>query len=342
MVKRLHIAALAALVLGACSRSAPTARTEFVLGTVCSVRIYQHGKDAVYGAVFTRLREIEELFSANMEGTAIAEINRLAGVSPVAVPDEVIAVLRRALMFAEFSGGAFDPTIGALVRLWRIGFDDARVPSASEIEAALPLVDWRGVVIDSEAGTVFLEKPGMALDLGGIVKGYAAVEAVRIAREAGVRGALIDLGGNIAVFGVKAAGPFGKSRPWKIGVQHPGGERGEFVGYINTEGGALVTSGGYERFLDEGGRRYHHILSTKTGYPVENELLSVTIVTEGELSGMSAMDADALSTALFALGYAEGSAFLSRIPGPEAVFVLKTGEVRTTQALRGRFKAMDK
>jgi thiamine biosynthesis lipoprotein len=324
---------LAAALLSACVNRPSAARSEFIFGTVCTLRIEENGKERVYRDVFERLHEIDDIFSANKQGTAIDEINREAGLRPVRVSGEVIHVLDRALLFAELSDGNFDPSIGPLVKLWGIGSENPRVPAPEEIARTLSLVNWRDVAVDHENKTVFLKTRGMALDLGGIVKGYAADQALEIIKAAGVRGALIDLGGNIVVYGEKA----GKARPWKIGIQDPYKERGEFTGIVEIEEGALVTSGGYERFFEEGGRRYHHILSTKTGSPVENNVVSVTIVQSGTERD-AAMDADALSTTLFALGYEKGSEFITGLSGGAgAVFVLKDGEIRTTEGLHGTF-----
>ncbi|MDR0685685.1 MAG: FAD:protein FMN transferase [Spirochaetaceae bacterium] len=329
----------AAFSFSGCVESAPEGRIEFIFGTVCSVRIQERGMDQVYDRVFARLRELDDTFNVNKQGSVISEINRAAGTRPVRVPDEVIKVLGRALFFAELSDGAFDPTIGPLVKLWGIGTDEARVPTHEEVERALSLINWHDVVVDGENNTVFLKKEGMILDAGGIAKGYAADEALRIIRGSGARGALIDFGGNIIVYGEKAiSGAQGKMTPWRIGIQHPHRERGEFIGVIDMEDGTLVTSGNYERFFERDGRRYHHILSTKTGYPVENDISSVTVVRglQREDDGAS-MDADALSTTLFALGFTAAYSFISGFDGVDAIFILKDGEIRVTPALSRRF-----
>ncbi|MDR2343246.1 MAG: FAD:protein FMN transferase [Spirochaetaceae bacterium] len=333
-------AALALGVLGislsfsGCAKRAPEARVEFIFGTVCSVRIQQRGKDEVYRKVFDRLHQLDSIFNVNKQESLINEINRQAGKRPVSVPEELIKVVGRALFFAELSDGAFDPTAGPLVKLWGIGSDRARVPGPDEIERALSLVNWRDVVLDGKNSTIFLKKEGMMLDAGGIAKGYAADEALKIIKAAGVEGVLIDFGGNIVVYGEKAPG----GATWRIGIQHPHRERGEFIGVIEVEAATLVTSGNYERFFEYDGRRYHHILSTKTGYPVENDISSVTVVRNlnPEDDGVS-MDADALSTTLFALGYDAASTFISRFDGVDAVFILKDGGIRVGPALSGRF-----
>jgi thiamine biosynthesis lipoprotein len=287
------------------------------LGTLCSVNLYNEGTEALYRAIFDRFRAIEAEMSANMSGTVVETINRQAGIAPVPVSDELFAVIESALSYAELSGGAFDPTIGPLVKLWGIGSDDARLPAQAEIEAALPLVDYHDLILDREGRTVFLKRPGMAIDLGGIAKGYAADEAVRILREADLSGAIIDLGGNIFVYGEKEG-----HQPYRVGIQNPLQSRGDYFGILELKNRTIVTSGIYERFFEAAGRRSHHILSTLTGYPVDSGLLSVTIIAERSI------DADALSTAIFALGYEAGLRLIESLPAVEAIFIFNDRQIR--------------
>jgi thiamine biosynthesis lipoprotein len=254
--------------------------------------------------------------SANLADAELVRINRKAGVSPVAISGELLEVLEQAKAYAETSGGVFDPTVGPLVKLWGIGGDEPRLPGEEEIAASLALVDYRDLVIDREAGTAFLRRPGQALDLGAIAKGYAADQAVLAAKEAGLRRAIIDLGGNIFALGERW-----KGEAWRIGVQDPRRERGASLGALRVKNKSVVTSGVYERYFEEGGKRYHHILSTKDGYPVENGLLAVTVVADRSI------DADALSTAAFALGYEKGRALIEARPGAEAIFVFDDSRV---------------
>jgi thiamine biosynthesis lipoprotein len=220
--------------------------------------------------------------------------------------------------------------VGPLVKLWGIGSDSQRIPAEEEIAEALSLINWRDVVIDEGAGTVFLRHAGMRLDLGAIAKGYAADEAARIIAEAGLERGLIDLGGNILVYGVKEDGS-----PWRVGIQNPAGGRGAYFGIAEVTGKTLVTSGVYERFFESGGRRYHHILSTRTGYPVDSGLLSVTVISD------SSMDADALSTTLFALGYDEGRSLAESMENTEAIFVFTDLSVRGTSGAFEHFSVTD-
>ncbi len=312
-----HLSTCAALLLllslNACTQNTGAReRSDFVLGTACTVRLLDGGNAKALDAVFARLREIENSMSANNLTSTVAEINAKAGIAPVKVGADLAYVAEKALYYAGISGGAFDPTIGIVVKLWNIGLDGERVPEPQEIKDALPLVGYKMLKLDKAAGTIYLEKKGMRLDLGAIAKGYAADEASRILLERGTKAAVIDLGGNIKVIGRKP-----DKSAWKIGVQNPFDLRGNHIGLAKFENTAtVVTSGIYERyFIGEDGTSYHHILNSKDGYPVRNGLVSVSIITE------SSIDADGLSTTLFALGLEKGRALAESLPGVYAIFI---------------------
>jgi thiamine biosynthesis lipoprotein len=290
------------------------------MGTVCSITLYEQGKPAVYNDIFNRLHEIEDRMSVNLPDTDVARVNAAAGIAPVQVHSDVFEVIRQSLHYAEISGGAFDPTVGPLVSLWGIGGDDPRVPSQAEIDAALALVNWRDVELDEERLSMFLRRPGMALDLGAIAKGYAADEAAAIIRKAGLKRAIIDLGGNILAYGEKR-----NKTPWKVGIQNPLEDRGDYFGIISGPERSFVTSGIYEKYFEADGERYHHIFSPSDGYPAHNGLMAVTIIAKYSI------DADALSTAVFVLGYEKGRALVESIEGTEAVFVFDDMSVRQTR-----------
>jgi thiamine biosynthesis lipoprotein len=312
----IRAAFFSALVLAACSPT-EASRSEFVMGTVCTVTLYEQGKDRVYRDIFSRLREIENRMSVNLPDSEVSRINAAAAREPVQVHGDVFTVIDRSLRYAALSAGVFDPTVGPLVSLWGIGGEDPRIPPQEEIDATRALVNWRDVSLDRERGTVFLKRPGMALDLGAITKGYAADEAAAITGGAGIKQAIIDLGGNILVYGEKK-----DKSPWRIGIQDPSGLRGSYIGFLRVRDKTVVTSGIYERYFELDGRRYHHILSTDTGYPAFNGLLSVSIVA-GE-----SIDADALSTTIFAMGYEKGKALLESFEDTQGIFVFEDREIR--------------
>jgi thiamine biosynthesis lipoprotein len=312
-----------------CAKPVPP-QTGFALGTVCTVNLYGKGSPELYRDIFNRLQEIEDRMSANQAGTELDHINVRAGIEPVQVHEDVFAVIERSLMIAEISEGAFDPTVGPLVKLWGIGADNPRLPAREEIDAVLPLINWRDVRIDKEERSVFLTRPGMALDLGAIAKGYAADEAARIIRTARIRRGIIDLGGNILALGEKE-----DRSPWRVGIQNPSGLRGSYIGVMNIRNKTMVTSGIYERYFELDGVRYHHILSTRDGYPAGNGLLSVTIIAE------RSMDADGLSTAVFALGYERGKVLAESLDGVEVLFIFDDKSIRGSAGALRDFTVTD-
>lgn len=312
------------LLLPGCSGVEPESRSELLLGTACTITLYEGLSDEAFEAAFARIRQIEHNMSVHLPDSEVSELNRSAGSGrPVALSADTFTVLEEALKIAALSSGAFDPAVGPLVELWGIGTDDARLPEPEEIEAALPLVDYRRVETNPEDLAVSLPERGMKINLGGIAKGYAADRAAETLKEHGVTGAIINLGGNVLTVGEKPDGS-----PWKIGIQDPASDRGDYVLTLELTEMSVVTSGPYERFfIGPDGRRYHHILDTTTGYPVESELTSVTIVTSESLL------ADALSTTVFALGRERGMGFIENYEGVEGVFITAGKEIYLTSGL---------
>ena len=294
--------------LTACLKT-PESSSEFAFNTLCTITLYG-GRPAVFREIFERLRELENSLSIHIEGSDIDRINRAAGIEAVTVNDDVYFLIERALFFADLSGGAFDPGIGPVVSLWGITGDNPRLPAEEEINKALALVNRHEIILDPVTKSVFLAKPGMMLDLGAIAKGYAADEAALIIKKAKIKQAIIDLGGNILCVGSKQ-----DNQPWNIGIQNPYGDRGVSLGYVRTGEKSIVSSGVYERFFEHEGERYHHIFNPADGFPVKNGLLSVTIISTLSL------DADALSTAVFVLGFERGMKLIESFPDTEAVFV---------------------
>jgi len=300
-----------------CARQVTTG-TDFALGTVCTITLFEKGQESVCNEIFSRIREIENLMSVNISSSDVSRINAAAGIEPVQVQDDTYKVIERAVYFAELSGGAFDPTVGPLVSLWGIS-GKPRVPSNEEINEALPLINWRNIEMDARLKSVYLTRRGMALDLGGIAKGYAADETVKIIKLHEISRAKIDLGGNIFLIGTRY-----DNKPWKVGIQSPDGRRGSIIGVLQIPEKTVVTSGVYERNFEKDGVLYHHLLSVTDGYPVNNGLVSVTIIAD------ISMDADALSTAVFVSGYEKGISILKNYSEAQAVFVFEDKSVIIT------------
>lgn len=249
----------------------PFVREEFLLGTLVTLTVYDEGGEEALDKAFERVESLDNTFSMRYEGSEVYEINEKAGIEPVQVSDEVFYVIERAVQFAEDSNGRFDPTIGALTGLWGIGetiasddpeLEGASVPTPEKIKEKVDLVDYRKITLDSGEKTVYLEEKGMKLDLGAIAKGYITDQAAASLKEQGVTTAIADLGGDIFLVGSSARGV---DDPWKIGIQNPFANRGEIIGAYNTQDKAVVTSGIYERFIEEDGKQYHHILSPEDG-----------------------------------------------------------------------------
>lgn len=313
---------VAACIMVLSCQKQPLERSDFVLGTVCSIKILHGGNQKLLDECFTYLRQLDDAVSANKEGTYIDAINKNAGKEPVRVPAEVLELIVHSLKYAERSGGAFDPTVGPLVKLWGIGTDAQQVPAPQELQAACTLVNWRDVVVNNAESTVYLKRSGMRLDLGAIAKGWASDYLKKMLDSAHVA-AIIDLGGNIQLVGQKP-----NNKPWKVGVQNPFGGRNNSITVLTLDKPmAVITSGVYERYFIENDTRYHHILDVTTGYPVDNGLVSVTIIAD------SGTKADALSTTVFVLGIAKGLA-LAEQEGVEAVLIDAGHKVYTTPGAR--------
>ncbi|MHC1721493.1 MAG: FAD:protein FMN transferase [Clostridiaceae bacterium] len=314
-------------VLNGCSSKEPMEETQFLLGTVCTVTIYDNQSEETMKKVFDRIKEIDDRMSANKAGTEVDKIAEAAGKSYVKVSEDTFYVIEKGKEYSEKSGGIFDISIGPLVKLWGIGTDSARVPSQYEIDAKKSLINYRDILLNKDEKSVMLKKEGMMLDLGGIAKGYAADEAARILKENKVEHAIINLGGNVVAIDNNING-----KPWNIGIQNPFDTRGTIVGSIAVTNKTVVTSGIYERYLEVKGVRYHHILNPFTGYPMESGLASVTIVTD------SSIDADAMTKNLFYSGVDKGLASLESTPEVEAIFITRDKKVYVTEDLRSSIK----
>lgn len=328
--------AAAVLLFSGCERKIPP-QSEFVLGTVCSINLYEAGSAELYGTLFARLRQLNDTFNNYSDSSEITRVNQNAAVAPVEVSQDFFIVLKTALDFARLTGGAFDPTVGPLIKLWGFG-KEPRVPSQEEIEDAQKLVGWQCVILegftDQEAAagpTVRFTKSGVRLDLGAIAKGYAADCLVDILREQGVKRASISLGGNVYVYGKKRDGSL-----WSVAIRNPEKpSQNSFM--LKTQDATVVTSGAYERFFEQDGKIYGHIFDPATGFPADSGLASVTIVSK------TSMIADALSTSLFVLGMKKIPELKkSALAGDfDCVLVDASGKAYASKNLKGRLSALN-
>jgi Membrane-associated lipoprotein involved in thiamine biosynthesis len=265
----------------------------------------------------------------NVPGSQLDAVSAAAGHVAVHVADEVFFVVDKGLRLADISGGLFDPTVGPLMQAWKMNTESGQVPAPDVLARARALVNWRDVVTDEKARTIYLKRAGMRLDAGGLLKGYAADEVVRILSALGVRSAIVDLGGNIYAMGERPGGG-----AWRIGVQNPDESRGATLGVVRVIGRTVVSSGSYEHYFVQDGKRYHHIMDTRTGFPVDNGLDQVTII-----SG-SSIDADGMATTLFCLGPVKGLALADSL-GVDAIMVTVDRVIHATDGARRLFTLTD-
>ena len=308
------------------SNSKVLSRTELFMGTVVTITLYDCNDSAILDKAFDRVAEIESFVSINNSGTELDKVNDSAGISPIEVTPTTFEIVKKGLEYSKLSNGDFDITIGPLVKLWNIGLDNAKIPTQEEIDSVLPSIDYNLLELNEENHTIFLKNKNMMIDLGSIAKGYAADEISRILTENDVNSAIIDLGGNIYAHGIKPSG-----KDWNIGIQNPFNNRGDIVGVLKTKNKTVVTSGIYERYIEKDGIKYHHLLNPHTGYPFENNIAGVSIVTD------KSTDAAALSTIVFAKRLEEGLKFVETSPNVDAIFITTDNKVYITNGIRDSF-----
>lgn len=309
----------------------PYSEQQYLMGTYVRVKIYDDGKEAVLEKAFDRVKDLADIVTVNepdSKDSEVEEINRQAGIKPVKVRKDVYNLIEKAFDYTQASDGGFDFTIGPITSLWRIGFDDARKPSQKEIDEKLKLVDYHNVTLNKEEQTVYLEKKGMQLDLGAIAKGFITDEVVKVLKDNDVTTAIVDLGGNVYVLGNS---PNKKNGKWTVGIQDPDKQRNQIVGSTTAANRSLVTSGIYERFLEVDGVKYHHLFDAKTGYPFDNEIAGVSIISD------ESVDGDGLSTVVFAMGLDKGLAYVNGREDIEAVFITKDHKVYISDGLKDNF-----
>ncbi len=295
--------------------------TRFLWGIPVTVLVYAEEPVKAVDLAFSEIVKVGKKLSYYSEGSEISKINKNAGKKPVKVSKITLRTLLTALEVSRITGGAFDPTVGPLLKLW--DFKKGVVPEERSLKEALRKVDYRKVKVNEEEGTVYLEE-GAVLHLGGIIKGAMVDSAVELLKSKGALAGLVAVGGDIRVFGKRPDG-----RPWRIGVRNPRGEG--VIAVIELREGAVSTAGDYERFFVKDGKRYHHILDPRTGFPAEG-VASVTVIAE------SSAFADALSTGLFVLGKEEALDILKKL-GLEGIIVTEEGEVVATEGLKGSILA---
>lgn len=317
------------LLLASCAtsgnggKSETSVRTIFAMSTTISLQLEGVDAEKTSDDIVQALEDFETAASMHLEDSDVDNINRNAGVAAVEVGESVYYVISRALQAARQTDGLFDITIGAVTSIWGIGSDKPKLPLKEEIEKALKLVDYNSVVISSKDGvyTVMLKEKHQKIDLGGIAKGYALDIIREILEQSSVKHGLISVGGNVMVYKDKAGKPF------VVGIRYPETDNFNVFCALNLTDTVLSTTGGYERFFEQDGIVYHHVIDPRTGYPSQSGLTSVSVVHRDGLT------ADYLSTALF-IGGMDYSLALMQKGEVEAVIIDANNNVYVTKSLK--------
>jgi len=302
-------------------------RAQMHMGTLVSVTAVAPTKDIAQVSIeagFHEIKRLEQLLSTWIQASELSQVNAAAGQRPVAVGLETLELVLRSLEMAGLTEGGFNIAVGPAVEAWSVT-ERQHIPSQGELQALKPLVDWTTIRIDRQARTIFLPKPGMRIDVGGIGKGYAADRAVEVMRKAGAQGGVVALSGDIKTFG-DLPGMNG----FPAGIRHPRQE-GALVAMIDLKNEAISTAGDYERYFEQDGVRYHHILDPQSLQPARKCQSVTVIAAEGTV-------ADGLDTGIFVLGPERGMALVERLPDVEAVIIDDRGNMTVSSGLRSRLR----
>ncbi len=299
----------------------PISKTDYMLNTVVSVTIYDSQDESLLDGALDICQKYEDLVSPTLKTSEIYRLNH--GELPeedgyYQLSSETADLIAKGLEYCRLSDGAFDIAIEPVSSLWDFTSGEDIVPSQEEIQAALPLVNYQDVVLDGNR--IHFKKEGMGINLGAIAKGYIADKMKEYLVEQGVKSAIIDLGGNVLCVGEKT-----DASPFRVGIRKPFADRSETAAIMEISDKSVVSSGVYERFFKKDGVLYHHILNPKTGYPYENNLISVTIISD------ESTDGDGLSTTCFALGLEKGMELVNSLSDVQAVFITDDYELHYSE-----------
>lgn len=302
-------------------------RAQMHMGTLVSITAVARDKATAHIAIeagFHEVKRLEQLVSTWIGTSELSQVNAAAGREPVVVGQDTLELVLRSLEMAALTEGGFNIAIGPAVEAWSVT-EHQRIPDRDELHALKPLVDWSAIQVNRQARTIFLPKPGMRIDVGGIGKGYAADRAVEVMKRAGAQGGVVALSGDIKTFG-DLPGMNG----FPVGIRHPRQE-GALVATIDLKNEAISTAGDYERYFERDGVRYHHLLDPASLEPARKCQSVTVIATEGTV-------ADGLDTGIFVLGPERGMELVERLPGVEAVIVDDQGRVAASSGLRSRLR----
>lgn len=322
MKRSFFLMMLAVALFTGCTRASTVQKTETIMGTEVTITVTARSPEegeAAIEAGMAELRRLDAMMSLYKAGSELTKVNLAAGKHPVNVSPEMIEVVERAAEISKLSGGVFDVTVGPLVVLWRMRLKEGKVPADDELARVRPRVNYKNIIIDKKASTIFLKKTGMIMDFGGM-KGYMADRMADIIKKRGIQNAIIAVAGDIWVLGRRADGT-----PWRIGVQHPR-EHDKTLAVLELSDKYVSTSGDYERFVIREKKRHHHIIDPRTGKPSKG-VISVTLI------GDKGAFIDPLAKVPFILGPEEGLKLVKKL-GAEAIIVDEEGKVFMTDGVK--------
>lgn len=345
-MKRMRLLAAAGLLLlttacGGAQEEAPVTRQTIAMDTVMEFTLYGAGAGDTVQAAVEEIQRLEGMLSKTDPDSEVSQLNARAG-ERVEVSETLYALTAAARGYTEETGGCFDITVAPLVEAWGFTEETRQVPAQAELEALLPLVGSGRIALESGADGDFITlDAGQSIDLGGIAKGYASDCLAALFAEQQTERGWVSLGGNVLAWGTRPDGD-----PWRVGIQDPQyPDQQQYVGLVGLENAFAVTSGGYQRYFEENGQTYHHILDPATGYPADSGLISVTVVADADTAGGtgtiqpgSGTMCDAFSTALFVMGEERALDFWRSSPRDfDLILVTDDGRVLVTDGIADQF-----
>ncbi|GKX67692.1 FAD:protein FMN transferase [Inconstantimicrobium mannanitabidum] len=298
----------------------------YLMGTKISLYIKGEVSEKLVEKAEDMLIHYEEVFSANSDNSQLAMLKKTASLAPQKVDEELYELIKIGKKHSLCENTYLNIAIGPLIKLWRIGFKEAHVPEKEAIEKVLELLKPENIQLDDEKKTVYFLKQGIEIDLGAIAKGYFADKVMDLFKENGAVSAMVDMGGNVLVFGESPS----EGGDWNVGIQNPFLPRGNAVALVKIKDQSVVTSGIYERVFEKDGSKYHHIFDSKTGYPIKSNIASLTIIAD------KSVDCDIYTTKLFGLDAASIIHRVNRIKGMGAVVITVDGKLAYTDNLIGK------
>lgn len=301
------------------------------MGTTIDVIIQSHNAEELMQEVFIRLFLYNNRFSANDNNSELSRINQLAGEKPLNVHEELFDLITLGKLHSIEQPSNLNIALGPFIQSWRIGFKDAHIPDDLTIKESLSVSNPEDIIIDKDRKSIYLAKKGMKIDLGALAKGYIADKIINFLRNECVDFALINLGGNVLFCGKNTQQRDGL---WRIGIQNPYSIRGGNIGILNLKEKSVVTSGIYERYLEKNNKRYHHIFNKETGYPIETEMLSLTIISDLSVMG------EVWTTRLFGLPNVDVMTVIEKNSDIEGILISKNREILISSGIKKIFQLL--